>query len=77
MIFFDRTGTQVRARVSFCVPFMGNRELYFYWECNSDILAGVLASRLNTESNEHIDKIMRDAYRQGWADAKAKRAKVW
>lgn len=75
MIDYSRHGKQVRASIEIDVPGYEERILYFYWNCDNEIFAGLLASELQRQQDNNIIHDKREAYLQGYKDGRAKRAK--
>jgi hypothetical protein len=47
----------------------------FSWNCNDEVYAQLLAAQMNKQLGNKLELIRREAYDQGFKDAKAKRAK--
>lgn len=75
MISFKRDGTVVRSDVTIFVPNYEARVFYFKWEAGSGAYAGFVSAQMQREMNAGLKAIRKDAYEQGWKDAKAKRTK--
>lgn len=45
----------------------------FYWECNRDDYASLLAENLDKRMRQDLETIRRESYDKGWKDAKAKK----
>lgn len=75
MIQFSRDGTKVKATVTVEVPNYDTRLFSFMWECNGEAYAGLLSKRMDARMRDHLEDIRRDAYNDGWKDAKSKRVK--
>ena len=50
--------------------------LAFEWNAGSELYAALLAARIASDLSEAVGAARREAYNQGWADAKSKRAKM-
>lgn len=74
MVSFTQDGTKVRVEVD--PAGSGGAHLYLYWECNRDILAELLAQRLQELLEHRLESIRRDAYSQGWKDRASKKKKM-
>lgn len=80
MFTFSRDGSKCQARVD-----TGLREsdgyakpiFPFTWECSHEWVAILLVRHLWTRFHEWQRTIRAKSYQQGWADAKAKRAKQY
>ena len=80
MFKFQRDGTKCQARVD-----TGLKEsdgyakpiFPFTWECGNEWTAILLVRHMFERLSVWYNNIREEAYRQGWADAKAKRVKVY
>lgn len=72
MIRFSRDGTVVRATVSCPIPNYESRDFWFQWIPGDEAYAGLLSAALQTRMVDQLERIRREAYEQGWKDAKAK-----
>lgn len=78
MITFDRKEKQVVLEVSCFIPFWNDRVFSFYWNCEDEVYAGLLAYRFSREFERAVRTAREEAYNDGWKDAKAKRIrKTW
>ena len=72
MIEFKRVNAQVRIEVSGKWPLSKN--YFFYWQCNDDDFAALLAQNLESKMHIELERIRREAYNKGWKDAKDKKS---
>ena len=75
MVTFDRENEKVVAKVDLDVPTYERRIYWFHWNACNKIYAGLLVAALQAQMGDRLAKLREEAYGQGWADAKAKRAK--
>ena len=72
MISFSREGTKVRIDIETYIPKYSFRMFSFYWECDRESYAGLLAQHFDSELVQVLKDIREESYVQGWKDAKAK-----
>lgn len=71
-----RDGNHVALSVTIDIPFYNATYFTFIWNCESGVYAGLLADAMQRQTKETLKTIRREAYGQGWRDAKAKRKKA-
>ncbi len=71
-----RQGKQVALAVTVNIPFYDDRMFTLEWNCDSEVYAGLLADAMQRQTKETLKAIRREAYNEGWRDAKAKRKKA-
>jgi len=74
MIKIDRHEKQVRIRIEHGA-YYNDAELWFYWNCNSELYAQLLTQQLNRHLDDRVQAIRKEEYEKGWKDAKAHRTK--
>lgn len=75
MITFARKDGKALCSVEIYIPTLGNRVFDFEWQCGGEYSAGLLYGAMREQLSEALETARREAYSQGWRDAKAKRAK--
>lgn len=73
MVKLRRDGTKVVAEISCGLETAGS--LLFTWDTEREIFAQALYEKMRDAMWSNLKRIRRDAYEQGWKDAKAHRAK--
>ena len=74
MIHYLRDGKQVRATIKYKSGDL-DTNLFFYWECGSEVLAQALATQLQANQWDSVEKALREMYEQGYKDGRDKKAK--
>lgn len=69
MIQFTREGTKVRIEISSNAL---SKSFLFYHECGQDHFASLMDDSYQERMSQSLERIRREAYNQGWKDAKAK-----
>lgn len=75
MISFKRDGSTVGIAVTVQVPNYDGRVYHTQWNAGGEAYAGFLSAAMNEQMREALRNIRKEAYEQGWKDAKAKRTK--
>lgn len=75
MFSFSRDGKQVKVLIDVAIPTYSRRSFWFYWDCQSEVFAGLLVELFRKAFRSNRVEIQNEAYTRGWNDAKAKRAK--
>lgn len=75
MIEIKRSGTQLVISAEIFIGTVGDRTYEATWEAGSEAYAGLIRSEIQRNLERRLERIRREAYAQGWKDAKAKRAK--
>jgi hypothetical protein len=72
-IDFNPSGTTVECKVSIRVPNCGDVTWTFVNEHSDKFYAGFAANAMAMQMREAIEKMRRDAYEQGWKDARSRK----
>lgn len=75
MIEIKRNHGEVELWFDCFIPHYELRRFPFTFNCGNSEYAGLLTGKMKTALFEEMQRIRREAYEQGWSDAKAKRAK--
>lgn len=78
MITFERNGTDVECKVDLKMPYWDTRVFHFKWGASSEVCSSLLTKHAETALSDRLKEIRKEAYNQGWKDAKAKtKKKEW
>jgi hypothetical protein len=75
MINITRDGTKVRLAVGTRIPTDKAYDYLFYWDCGCVEYAGLLSEAMRNQLGEVVKAARKEAYEQGFRDAKGKRRK--
>lgn len=79
-IDFQKNGTKVECKVTIDVPYNPNGGVWtFDFEHSDNFYAGFACDAMGNQMRTAIEKMRRDAYEQGWKDAKSKKVEkqIW
>ena len=74
MITLTRDGTKVVLRFDTTVQ-VDRPAILFTWNAGTELFAALLTRQVASDLSDAMVAARREAYNQGWADAKSKRAK--
>ena len=75
MIKYSRKDKTVKIAIDIRVPNYEFREIWAYWDCNSEIFAGLLSHELQKQQDDAIVKAKEEAYLEGYRDGRGKKKK--
>lgn len=74
-VTINRKGQDVELWLDAFIPNYDSRRFGFTFHCGGDVYAGLLTEHLRKRLGNLVEEARREAYEQGWKDAKAKRSK--
>lgn len=75
MLAIVRDNSDVIVKLDLHVPTYETRVFGFTFKCGNEVYAGLLTQAMREAVSDALMAARKQAYDQGWADAKAKRAK--
>lgn len=75
MIKIERFEKKVRIKIEHGT-YYNNAELWFYWDCDNELFAQLLANQLDRQLSDKMKAIRREEYEKGWKDAKGHKTKA-